>query len=84
MVIESLLATGIKPTGGKRQVSYMIVLLVLNCGYQGAYDWYHVRPEANYKIVLLFVCAATHHSQFLHFLRTNDKNQPNYEVRNCT
>ena len=37
--------------------SYIIVLL-LNCGYQGAYDQYHVRPEANYKIVSLFVCAA--------------------------
>ena len=33
--------------------------LLLNCRYQGAYDWYHLRLEANYKIVTLFMFAAT-------------------------
>ena len=32
-----------------------MIVLLLNCGYQGAYDRYRVRPEANYKIVSLFV-----------------------------
>ena len=37
-----------------------MIVLLLNCGYQGAYDRYRVRPEIKYKIVSLFlVCAAT-------------------------
>jgi hypothetical protein len=36
-----------------------MIVLLFNCGYQGAYDQYRVRPEANYKIVSLFMCTAT-------------------------